>query len=105
MKSCQVGVKAILRFKIDIESHKIQERKTEVFSRWIVHVSYETIRVFRFHRPVQAFEIGFNSLASQPPNNGCRNLIADSIAKRDARRRYLLYCGLTFRYRGRLFDR
>ena len=53
----------------------------KVFGRGIIDISDEAVRIFCFHRPVQALEIAFNSLASQPPNNRCCDLIAEGIAK------------------------
>src|SRR5437870_1163172 len=81
MKSCQVGVKAILRFKVNVESHKVQEREMKVFGRGIIHVSDEGVWVFGLHRPVQALEVPFNSSAAQPPNNRCCDFIPERIAQ------------------------
>src|SRR5687767_7248087 len=54
----------------------------KIFGGGIIYISDEAIRVFCFHRPIQAFEITLNSPATQPPNNGCCDLISKRIAKK-----------------------
>src|SRR5262245_23107929 len=86
MKSRQVGVKPILRFKVNVERHKIEEWKMKVFGRGIIHISDETVRILCFHRPIQALEIAFDLPAAQPPNHRCRDFIAKGVAKQSGMR-------------------
>src|SRR5262245_17278076 len=81
MKPGQVGVKAILRFKVNVESHKVQEREMKVLGRGIIDIGHKSIRIFCLHGPIQALEIVFNSTATQPSDHRCRDLIAKGIAK------------------------
>src|SRR5687768_898615 len=54
----------------------------KVFCGGIVDVRHEPLRILLLHRPVQSLQIPFNLLAAEPPNNRCRDFIAERIAEK-----------------------
>ena len=70
-----------MRFEIDVEAGKIQERKLQILGGRIIDVGDEAVGVLGFRSIVKAFEEAFQFAAAMPAHNGSRNLVANGVAK------------------------
>ena len=96
----EIGIEAFVRFEIDVEAGKIQERKLQIFGGRIIDVGHEAVGVCGFRSIVKAFEEAFQFAAAMPAHNGSRNLVAYGVAKN----RRMAGAGADFRAH-HLFDR
>ena len=55
----EIGIEAFVRFEIDVEAGKIQERKLQIFGGRIIDVGHEAVGVLGFRSIVKAFEEAF----------------------------------------------
>src|SRR5207244_9864099 len=57
----QVGIETLLRFQINVETGKIEERKLKIFGGGIIDVGDKTFRILRLHGIIKACEEAFQS--------------------------------------------
>ena len=78
----EIGIEAFMRFEIDVEAGKIQERKLKIFGGWIIDVGHKAVRVLRFRSEIEPFQETFQFAPAMPPNDGSRDFVANAVAKK-----------------------
>jgi hypothetical protein len=77
----QIRLQAGLRLETDVERDEVQERKLQILGGRVIDVCDERVAVLVLDRAVEPLEVPLDLLASVPPDERGRDLVAKRVAE------------------------